>query len=74
MTTEEIAELREAAYDYAHLIQVENFDRSDIAVIRAYMRLRSALGEPVHLAEPPFTIQEGVVSASEDRRSGRSDN
>lgn len=40
-----IDELREAAADYARLIQVENFDRNDIAVHRAYSRLRLALSQ-----------------------------
>lgn len=47
--TESEPELRESAYDYAHLIQVENYDRNDIAVHRSYERLRKALGEPVGL-------------------------
>lgn len=49
MTKEAVAELREAAYDYAHLIQAEGFDRNDMAVHRAYERLRKALGEPLGL-------------------------
>lgn len=43
MSESKIIELREAAHDYASLIQVENFDRNDIAVHRAYERLRKAL-------------------------------
>lgn len=37
------AGLAEAAEDYARLIQVEQFDRNDIAVHRAYERLRTAI-------------------------------
>jgi hypothetical protein len=48
------AELREAAYDYAHMIQVELYDRDDVAVHRAYERLRNALGQPVGLAPKPY--------------------
>lgn len=43
MTPEQVVELREAAYDYSDLVQVEHFDRNDIAVQRAYERLRKAL-------------------------------
>lgn len=43
MTPEQVVELREAAHDYAHLLQVENFKIFDIAVIRAYERLNRAL-------------------------------
>ena len=39
----EAIELREAAHNYASLIQIENFDRNDMAVYRAYERLRKAL-------------------------------
>ena len=56
MTADEIAELREAAHDYAHLIQVERFDRDDMAVHRAYERLRKALGEPVGLRTKPYVV------------------
>lgn len=35
-------ELTEAAADYARLIQVEHFDRNDVAVHAAYERLRKA--------------------------------
>jgi hypothetical protein len=38
-----ITELREAAADFAKLVMVENFDRSDMAVHRAYERLRTAI-------------------------------
>ena len=41
---EVLDELREAAIDYASLIQVEKFNLSDIAVQRAYTRLRDAIG------------------------------
>ena len=44
------AELREASFDYARLVQVENFDRNDIAVHRAYERLRKALDDPFGLS------------------------
>lgn len=53
VTDLEIAELREAAYDYARLIQVERCDRDDIAVHRAYEQLREALGGPVGLYGKP---------------------
>jgi hypothetical protein len=43
MTPAQVVELREAAYDYARLVQVENFDRNDLAVQRAYERLRKSL-------------------------------
>ena len=43
MTPAEVVELREAAHDYASLIQIERFHRDDIAVKRAYERLRKAL-------------------------------
>lgn len=36
-------EISAAAADYAKLIQVENFDRNDIAVHGAYERLRVAI-------------------------------
>jgi len=36
-------EIAGAAVDYAKLLQVENFDRNDIAVHRAYERLRLAI-------------------------------
>jgi len=47
------AEISDAATDYALLIQVENFDRNDIAVRRAYERLRIALGG--QLPPPAFS-------------------
>lgn len=50
-----IIELREAAYDYAHLIQVERFNVNDMAVHRAYDRLRNALGHPIGLDLPLLT-------------------
>ena len=50
---EKTTELREAAYDYAHLIHVENFPTIDMAAGRAYERLRKALGEPVGLRTKP---------------------
>jgi hypothetical protein len=53
MTQEQIAELRESAYDYARLIQIEHFERNDIAVYRAYERLRQSLQEPQGLPEMP---------------------
>lgn len=37
-----VLELLQASTDYARLIQVERFDRGDIAVARAYERLRLA--------------------------------
>lgn len=50
------AELREAAFDYASLIQVENFDRNDIAVHRAYERLRKTLDDPFGLRPKPRLV------------------
>lgn len=38
-------ELADAAVDYARLIQVEHYDRNDIAVHAAYERLRKADGQ-----------------------------
>ena len=49
-------ELREAAFDYASLIQVENFDRNDMAVLRAYERLRKALDDPFGLKLKPRLV------------------
>ena len=57
MSTAEASELREAAYSYAHLIQVERFDRDDIAVHRAYERLRDALGRPIGLDGKPKLVK-----------------
>ena len=53
MLREQMVELREAAYDYAHLIHVENFPTYDMASGRAYERLRKALGQPVGLKAKP---------------------
>lgn len=50
---EAMSELREASYDYARLVQVENFPASDMAVGRAYERLRGALGKPIGLTTKP---------------------
>jgi hypothetical protein len=43
MTPAQVVELREAAHDFASLIMVENFPKNDMAVHRAYERLRKAL-------------------------------
>ena len=64
MTTEQVIELREAAYDYAHLIQVERYDRDDIAVHRAYERLRKVLGHPVGLASKPYVVPDDRLGES----------
>ena len=39
------AELAEASADYSRLIQVEKFDRNEIAVHRAYERVRAAIAK-----------------------------
>lgn len=57
MSTAEVSELREAAYDYANLVQVQRFDRDDIAVHRAYDRLRNALGRPIGLDGKPQLVK-----------------
>lgn len=54
MSTAEVSELREAAYDYAHLLQVQRVDLDTIGVHRAYDRLRKALGEPIGLKPSPY--------------------
>ena len=51
-----ITELREASYDYAHLIHVENFPTYDMAASRAYERLRVALNSPVGLTTKPRLV------------------
>lgn len=55
---EMIVELREAAYDYARLIQVEHFPPQDMAVHRAYERLRKGLGNPIGLATKPHLVRD----------------
>ena len=57
-------ELREAAYDYAHLLQVERYDRDDVAVHRAYERLRKVLGQPVGLASKPYVVPDDRLGES----------
>lgn len=47
LANRQLVELREAAHDYASLVQVEHFRVADSAVHRAYERLRKALAESV---------------------------